>query len=167
MSKSVNSLWPSDVFWQHSSGSTMAQVLTCCLRAPSHYLNQSCFLISEVLGHSPETSNFAANAQTTLLYNEFENYTFKIMITPPRNQWVNTLRSRQNGCNFADNIFKGIFMNENVWILIKISLKFVPRCPIKNIPALVQKMASRWQPIIWTNGGWITRARTCCSASMS
>ena len=27
---------------------------------------------------------------------------------------------------FADRIFKYIFLNENVWILIKISLKFVP-----------------------------------------
>ena len=40
---------------------------------------------------------------------------------------VNTLRLRQNGHHFAENIFKWIFLNENVWILMKISLKFVPR----------------------------------------
>ena len=51
-----------------------------------------------------------------------------------------TLRPRQNGRHFAD-IFKCIFLNENVWILIKISLKFVPQGPINNIPALVQIMA--------------------------
>ena len=34
-------------------------------------------------------------------------------------------------------IFKCIFLNENVWILIEISLKFVPKGPINNIPALV------------------------------
>ena len=34
-------------------------------------------------------------------------------------------------------------MNENSWILINISLKFVPRVPINNIPALVQIMAWR------------------------
>ena len=39
--------------------------------------------------------------------------------------------------------FKQIFLNENVWILIKFSLKFVPRGPISNIPALVQIMAWR------------------------
>ena len=33
------------------------------------------------------------------------------------------------------------FFNENVWISINISLKFVPRGPINNIPALVQVMA--------------------------
>ena len=38
----------------------------------------------------------------------------------------NTLRPRQNCCNFADNIFKCIFFNQIAWIAIKISLKFVP-----------------------------------------
>ena len=53
----------------------------------------------------------------------------------------NTLRQRQNGRHFADDIFKWIFLNENIWIPIKISLKFVPKVLINNIPALVQKMA--------------------------
>ena len=43
----------------------------------------------------------------------------------------------------ADNIFKCIFLNENVWILIKISLKFVPKGPINTIPSLAQVMAWR------------------------
>ena len=51
-----------------------------------------------------------------------------------------TLRPRLNGCHFADDSLKLIFLNENVWILIKISLKFIPNGPIKNIPALVQMM---------------------------
>ena len=38
----------------------------------------------------------------------------------------------------ADNIFKCIFLNENDRILIQISLKFVPRSPIENKPAMVQ-----------------------------
>ena len=54
-----------------------------------------------------------------------------------------TLRPRQNGRHFADDTFKRIFLNENVRISIKISLKFVPKCPINNIPALVQIMAWR------------------------
>ena len=52
----------------------------------------------------------------------------------------NTLRPRQH---FADDTFKCIFLNENVWISIKISLKFVPKSPIDNIPALFQIMAWR------------------------
>ena len=55
----------------------------------------------------------------------------------------NISRPRQDGRYFPDNIFKCIFLNENEWILIKISLKFVPEGPIScsNIPALVEKMA--------------------------
>ena len=53
------------------------------------------------------------------------------------------LRPRQNGRRLAHDVFKCIFLSENVWILIKISLKFVPRGPINNIPSLVQVMAWR------------------------
>ena len=56
---------------------------------------------------------------------------------------VNTLRPKQNGRHFADDILKCIFVNENVWIPIKISLKFVPKGPINNIWALVQIKAWR------------------------
>ena len=56
---------------------------------------------------------------------------------------VNALRPRQNGRHFADDIFKCIFLNENVWIPLKTSLTFVPKGPINNIPTLVQVMAWR------------------------
>ena len=54
---------------------------------------------------------------------------------------VITLRQRQNGRHFTDDVFKCIFLNENLLISIKISLNFVPKGPINNIPALVQIMA--------------------------
>ena len=56
---------------------------------------------------------------------------------------INTLRPRQNDLHFADDTFKPIFLNENIRISIKILLKFVPKVPINNIPALVQIMAWR------------------------
>ena len=56
---------------------------------------------------------------------------------------INTLRPRQHVRHFADDSFKRIFLNENVIISIIISLKFVPKGPINNIPALVQIMAWR------------------------
>ena len=56
---------------------------------------------------------------------------------------INTLRPRQNGRHFAEDIFNCIFFNENVWIPIKISLKFVPKGQINKSPALVQIMAWR------------------------
>ena len=56
---------------------------------------------------------------------------------------INTLRPRQNGRLFADDMFENIFLNENVWIPIEISLACVPKVPINNIAALVQIMAWR------------------------
>ena len=43
---------------------------------------------------------------------------------------IDTSRLRHNGRNCPDNILKLIFLNENVWIAIKISLRFVPRSQI-------------------------------------
>ena len=43
----------------------------------------------------------------------------------------------------TDDIFKCIFLNENVWISINISLKFVPKGQINNVPALVQMDLAR------------------------
>ena len=74
-------------------------------------------------------------------------------LTKVDNAWVNSLRSRQNGRHFAD-VFKCIFLNENLWILLKISLKFVPEFQMNNIPALVQiydLAPARRQAIIWSS----------------
>ena len=62
----------------------------------------------------------------------------KYLIRPKVLQYMfgfNTLRPRQNGRRFADDTFKHIFLNQNVWISLKISLKFVPKFQINNIPA--------------------------------
>ena len=83
----VNSLWPSDAIWWHGSGSTLAQVMACCLTAPSHYLNQCWLTISEILWHSPE-SNFTENTKDIYLWNEFEIYKFYIVVKSARGQWV-------------------------------------------------------------------------------
>ena len=65
------------------------------------------------------------------------------LCVPDWHKGFNTLRPRQHGCHFADGVLKCIFLNENVRIAIKISLKFVPNGPINDIPALVQVMAWR------------------------
>ena len=61
----------------------------------------------------------------------------------PKLTMFNTLRPRQNGRLFADDTFKRIFLNDNIRISIEISLKFVPKGLIKNIPAMVLIMAWR------------------------
>ena len=45
---------------------------------------------------------------------------------------ITTVMPRQNCRHFVDDILKCIFANENIWILIKISLKFVTKFQINN-----------------------------------
>ena len=56
---------------------------------------------------------------------------------------LNTLRPRQNNRYFPDDVFKCVFWSENMKISLKISLEYVPKVPVNNIPALVQVMARR------------------------
>ena len=51
----VNPLWHSDAIRRNKSGSALAQVIACCMAAPSHYFNQCSFLIGKVQKHSPES----------------------------------------------------------------------------------------------------------------
>ena len=85
-------------------------------------------------------------------------------------QCVNTLKPRQNGRRFAEDMFKCIFMNERFCISIRISLNFVSKAPIDNKSALVQIMGmapNRRQAIIWTDDDSFTDAYMRYSASMS
>ena len=77
---------------------------------------------------------------------------------------VNTSRPRQDGRHFTDNIFIYIFLNENEWHSIKISLKFVPKVPINNIPALVQMMACH---LAGLNQWWLFYRRIYASLGLN
>ena len=57
--------------------------------------------------------------------------------------FINSSLPRQNGHQFAEDISRCILVNEKYCILNKISLKFAPKGPIDNKPALVQIMAWR------------------------
>ena len=83
----VNSLWPRDAIWRQRSGSTLAQLMACCLMAPSHYLNQCWLIIHEGQWHSYQ-GNFTRDASTIIHQNLFENYMSKISFKFPRGQWV-------------------------------------------------------------------------------
>ena len=102
--------------------------MSCCCHWIFQFRWQSCFILS-------------ANS---LVSTRWQGITCSLMyVCIIRHEWVNTLKPRQNGRHFADAIliFKCIFFKENVWIPIKISLKFVPKGPINYIPALVQIVA--------------------------
>ena len=104
---------------------------------PSHWLRAN---LESFLGM------FCAGIQMTAAYGAVIPLTTPISLPVglhrhPISQWyINSLRPRQNGRIFADGIFRCIFLNESIWIAINISLIFVPKGPIDNIPALVQIM---------------------------
>ena len=91
--KKVNSLWPNDAIWWHRSGSTLAQVMACCLTASSHYLKQCWLIISEVQRHSPGR-NFMRDVLIINRKHELENHLNKTLLKSPRGQWVNFLSKR-------------------------------------------------------------------------
>ena len=61
----VNSLRPSDTIRRHRSGSTLAQVMACCLTTTSHYLNQCWLIISKVKWHASEV-NFIRDTSSAI-----------------------------------------------------------------------------------------------------
>ena len=83
----LNSLRPSDAIWRQWSWTTLAQVMACCLTAPSHYLNQCWLIIRGVLWHTSESS-FAGIAQGIDSGYEFEKDILKNIFKSPRGQWV-------------------------------------------------------------------------------
>ena len=57
-------------------------------------------------------------------------YTFRCSVT--RSDAVNIFGSRKNGRHSVDYILKLIYMYEDLYLLIQISLKFEPKYPIIN-----------------------------------
>ena len=57
--------------------------------------------------------------------------------------YLNSSPPGQNGRHFTDDNFKCIIVNEKFCILIEISLKFVPKCPIDNKTVMVQVRAEQ------------------------
>ena len=84
---SFNSLWPCDAIWQYKSGSTLVQVMACCLTAPSHYQGQCWFIIIEAPWHFT-LNNFTETALDIVYYNVFENYISENIAASPRSQWI-------------------------------------------------------------------------------
>ena len=122
---------------------------------PNHYLNQWWLIISGVCGiHlraiSHEILSILDHVDMTLKITNLRLQShlpgtneLNTLIIRGHFYKFNTLRPRQTCRYFADDILKWIFLNENVWILLKISLKLVPKVRINNIPALDQIMAWR------------------------
>ena len=66
--------------------------------------------------------------------NEYMRKRWLVCLWKPLN---NLPLDTQNGCHYADDTFRCISLNEKICILITISLRFIPKGPIDNKPALV------------------------------
>ena len=65
---------------------------------------------------------------------------------------INTLRPRQHGLHFPDDIFKWIFLNEYIWVRSKFHQTLFLGGKIDKTSILVQIVAWR-QAIVWTSDG--------------
>ena len=93
-----NSLWPSDTIWRHRSWSTLAQVMACCLAAPSHYLNNV-----DLHKYGPVTFIFRNFTRDNPSHQSRKSASIclnKISFKSPRGQWV-----KEWICEYASTIF--------------------------------------------------------------
>ena len=63
----------SNAIWWQRTGSTLAQVMACCLTAPSHYLNQCWLIISKVQQYSSDF-NFTWESSAINHWNKLDNH---------------------------------------------------------------------------------------------
>ena len=109
------------------------------VKFPSDKCHKTSRIISQ---HMVQVMAWCHQAPSHYLNQSWPNLFMKYPVTRP--QWVKTFRPEQNCQHFADVIFKCVFLDEAVWISIKISLKFVPKCMkwvTDNNSASVQVMA--------------------------
>ena len=108
----------------------------------------------EALNSSPNRSHVTMDFICTGINNygfTFAEYSF---LSNETVHCLHTMRPRQNGRHFPDYLFKCIFLNDRLWISIKIPLKLVSKGPVNNIPGFGSDnglVPTRRQAIIWTN----------------
>ena len=108
-------------------------------------------LLALCVGKPTATGGFLLQRPVTRSFDVFFDLRLnKWMSKQPKRRWFETpsrplwrLCNWQNGRHFAYDIFGCIFVIEEFCILIKISLKFVPKGPIDKNLAFVQIMAWR------------------------
>ena len=155
----VNSLWPGHAIWQHKSGSTLDQVMACCLTAPSHYLNQ-CWLIIKGGPVAFSWEQFHWKCSRYQLVKRVWNYNFEIISTFPRGQWVKSCFRMSCFHGTGKNV--GIFNPHKGWCGYENRIIWSIRC-FWIAPAIYIRADSRFVPSQWetslqsnTYSHWLT-----------
>ena len=137
-------MWIPQCQWSILEGCGLNQPKSNYITAPNNHMFMFHIILPQQLWPQMHFVVFDHQGHCVPGASESYCFCFVFIITVSANDLaLNTLRTRQNGRLFADNIFQRMFFNQNVWISITISLKFVPKGPINNIPTLVQIMAWR------------------------
>ena len=155
-----NSLWPYDAIWRHSSGSTLVQLMACCLMAPSYYLNQ-CWLIingghwhlaggnftETILGKCIEAYSLDhSDDKSTVIWSaliQINGMLTKILmdILFTRGQWVNMIQLQTNGC------YHGDFSGEWSAVTLKIHMLYMKTIDF----SIIYKLHSYRKSIIYSS----------------
>ena len=146
--KNLNSLRPSDAYVCQLTWPLLVQKMACRLVGAKHYLYQWWNIVNWTPGNKFQW-NFNWNSYICIQENAVEHVIWKMaaILSQPQcvklrygcsfRSVINSSPPGENGRHFTDNIFKCIYLNENVWFSLKISMKFVPVVPLDNNPALV------------------------------
>ena len=111
--------------------------------APSYYSNKYLNIVNFSLRNKIHW-NFNRSSSIFIQENVFKNVVCEMAAILFRPQCVTTVRPEEDGQDCATDIFGHIFLNENCAILTGSPLKYVPKGPINNMPAMVQIMVW-WQ----------------------
>ena len=135
----LNSSTPSATYMRQSTGSSLVQVMACCLFSTKP-------LPEPILAYCLLDSWEQISMNSELEFYHSKMLSAKMAAIVFRGRWVKPdLDQEKNGCHFADNFSKIFFLNENHWIWNKISLHFVAtKYPIDYEPFLIQVMAGHW-----------------------
>ena len=86
----LNTLWTGDAMWHNRTGSTLAQVMACCLTALNHNMYQ-CWLIISKVQWKPLDGFFTRHTPAINYYNYLEINLSQISFKSPRGQWVTSI----------------------------------------------------------------------------
>ena len=96
---------PSDAIWRQISGSTLAQVMACCLTAPSHYLNQCWLITSMVQWHSMSSvSQDIPQPLTTKISLKITHPKFTLNLPGANELKLTHLAVNEQNCSIIGNI---------------------------------------------------------------
>ena len=145
--------------------------MICWLFHTKPLLNQCWFC--QVAPYVQTPMKFFHNTVISIPGNTLENTMWNMAAIVVRPSCINDFQLnifslRQNCYHFTDNSFKCIFLNENVWISLKMSLKFVPKFWINSIPPLGQiRLGTDQVTSHYLNQWWLVYWGTYVSLSLN